>query len=391
MDLTVRLKGLTLKNPLIVTAGEHGRDGETIAKVAGFGPGAITTKTIAGMPVPDPRPCYATMRGGFMNCVMGAVIGADQWFSQEMAIAKSGGVPVIANLAGTNPAEAADLARRAEDAGADIIELPTHCPHFAENLEAQFPGLKLPPPEIYDPEPLFQTVKAVRQAVSLPIIVKLSAIYQHATLDWVKAGIDAGMDAVEVADTLGPVMAINIETGQPKMGGPRGFGGISGGALKPLTLRMVFEIAQTYDIPVIGSGGVESWRDAVEYFMAGASMIGACTAGHLRGPAAYRSIIDGLANYLESHHTTLAEIKGLTLRKVEERKLKGWQEITQAMPPTVIAEKCTACKLCQTCCIYEAMKVEKTAVIDPVKCYGCNLCVDICPQRAIESSYYKEA
>lgn len=391
MDLSVQFKGLTLKNPLLVSAGEHGRNGDTICRIAGFGPAAITTKTITRFALPDPHPCYATIRNGFLNCMMGAVLSSQQWFAEEFPKVKAAGIPLIANLAGTTSEETAELAQEAVAAGADIIELPTHCPHLAENLEAQFPGMKLPPPEISDPRPLYETVKAVRQAVAVPIIVKLSPTFHLNTLEWVKAGIDGGMDAVEVADALGPVMLIDIETGQPKLGGPRGFGGLSGGALKPLTLRMVFEIAQNFSIPVIGCGGVSTWQDAVEYLMAGATMVAACSAGHQKGPGAYRAILDGLAAFLEKRELTLADIRGLALRKVEERKTKGWQEITQPIPPTVIVEKCTACKLCQPACIYEAMKVEKTAVIDPAKCYGCDLCVDICPQRAIESSYYKEA
>jgi ferredoxin len=250
--------------------------------------------------------------------------------------------------------------------------------------------MKLPPPEISDPKPLYESVRAVRQAVSVPIIVKLSPTFNLNTLEWVQAGIEGGMDAVEVADALGPVMLIDIETGQPKLGGPRGFGGLSGGALKPLTLRMVFEIASTYDIPVIGCGGISTWQDAVEYFMAGATMIAACSVGHQKGPGVYSSILDGLSRYLENRGLSLAEIRGLAIRKVAERQKKGWAEITKPIPPTVIAEKCTACKLCEPACVYEAMKVEEVARIDPEICYGCGLCVDICPQKAIESPYYRE-
>jgi dihydroorotate dehydrogenase subfamily 1 len=390
MDLSIRFKGITLKNPLIISAGEHGRDAATILKISGFGPAAMTTKTITRWPLPDPHPCYATIRNGFLNCMMGAVLSAEQWFRDEFPRIKAAGVPLIANLAGTTPQETAELAHEAVAAGADVIELPTHCPHLAENLEAQFPGMKLPPPEISDPKPLYESVRAVRQAVSVPIIVKLSPTFNLNTLEWVQAGIEGGMDAVEVADALGPVMLIDIETGQPKLGGPRGFGGLSGGALKPLTLRMVFEIASTYDIPVIGCGGISTWQDAVEYFMAGATMIAACSVGHQKGPGVYSSILDGLSRYLENRGLSLAEIRGLAIRKVAERQKKGWAEITKPIPPTVIAEKCTACKLCEPACVYEAMKVEEVARIDPEICYGCGLCVDICPQKAIESPYYRE-
>lgn len=389
MDLSVKLNGVTLRNPLIVSAGEHGRNADTIKKVAAFGPGAITTKTITTMAIPDPHPCYATIRGGFLNCMMGAVLTADQWFQDELPNAASAGIPIIANVAGTHPAETVELAVKAVQAGASMIELPTHCPHLAENLEAQFPGLKMPPPEMYDPKPLYETVRAVRQAVSVPIIVKLSPTYHLNTLEWVRAGIDGGMDAVEVADAFGPVMLIDIETGQPKLGGPRGFGGLSGGALKPLTLRMVFEIAQHFDIPIIGCGGIETWKDAVEYLMAGASMFAACSAGHQKGATVYRKIVEGLTRYLESKQLTLADIKGLALQRVKERKEKGWYEITQPIPPRVMEEKCNACKLCEAPCIYEAIHVEDVAKIDEGLCYGCGLCVDVCPQKAIESLYYR--
>jgi len=388
MDLSVNFKGITLKNPVIVTAGEHGRDGKSIKAVARSGVGAITTKTITNIPLPDPLPCYAKLNNGFLNCVLSAVHPSDQWFKEEMPIAKQGGVPVIANLAGTSPQEAADLAKRAEDAGADMIELPTHCPHLAENLEAQIPGLKIPPPEIYDPEPFYEIVQAVRGATSVPIIGKLSAIYHLNNLKWVEAGMKAGLDAIAVADTLGPVMLIDINTGQPKLGGPRGFGGLSGGALKPLTLRMVFEIAQEFDIPIIGSGGIATWKDAIEYVMAGATMLGVCTVGHLKGEESYSKLIEGLEKYCEDKGTTLEALRGLSIRKVQERKEKGWQAITKPIPPRIIEEKCNACKLCEKSCIYDAITIGDVVQIDDQLCYGCGLCADVCPTGALELQYF---
>jgi dihydroorotate dehydrogenase subfamily 1 len=388
MDLSVNLKGITLKNPVIVTAGEHGRDGQTIREVANSGVAAITTKTITNIPLPDPLPCYAKLNNGFLNCVLSAVHPSEQWFKEEMQIAKQGGVPVIANLAGTYPAEAADLAQRAEDAGADIIELPTHCPHLAENLEAQIPDIKIPPPEIYDPGPFYEIVKAVRSATSVPIIGKLSAIYHLNNLKWVEAGMNAGLDAIAVADTIGPVMLIDINTGQPKLGGPRGFGGLSGGALKPLTLRMVFEIAQEFDIPIIGSGGISTWKDAVEYVMAGATLLGVCTVGHLKGEQSYAKLIEDLEKYCEGKGTTLEAIRGLSIRKVRERKEKGWQAITQPIPPRIFEEQCNACKLCEKSCIYHAITIDDIVQVDDQLCYGCGLCADVCPTGALEMQYY---
>ncbi|MBN1835947.1 MAG: 4Fe-4S binding protein [Spirochaetales bacterium] len=390
MDLSTRIGEVTFKNPLIVTSGEHGRDGETIVEVAATGVAAVTTKSIVPFPLPDPLPCYSLVPNGFLNCVLAAVIPAQQWFEVEIPLARTAGVPIIANLAGTHPQETAELASRAVAAGADLVELPTHCPHLAENLEAQFPDAQIPPPELDNPGPFHETVKAVRAAVSVPIIGKLSAVFSHNNRDWVKAGVDAGMDAVEVTDTFGPVMAIDIETGQPKLGGPRGFGALSGGALKPIALRMVYEIAGDFDIPIIASGGVQGWEDAVEYFMAGASMVGVCTVGHLQGMGRYRRLIEDLERYFREKETTIEEIKGLAHRRVRERREKGWAAITKPQVPQLDPDKCTGCKKCVRSCIYGAITVNGTMSIDSRLCYGCGLCVEVCPEKALSSPYFKD-
>jgi len=389
--LNCTIGNVKLNNPFIVTAGEHGRDGEEILRVAETGVGAITTKTIVPVPAPDPRPCCVPMDNGFLNCVLAAIMPSDQWFNEEIPLAKKAGIPIIANLASSDPNEAAELAVKAVKAGADMIELATHCPHLAENLEAQFPGLKIPPPEMDNPQPFYETVKAVRNAVEVPIIGKISAVHFSAILPWIEAGVKAGMDAVEVTDTIGPVMLIDIETGQPKLGGPRGFGGLSGGALKPLALRMVFEIAQNFDIPIIASGGIQSAEDAIEYTMAGATYFGVCTVGHLEGRERYKSLISDLENYLDTKNITLEEIRGLAIRKVSERKEKGWQCNLEPIPPVVHPEICIGCGKCKTACIYDAITIEnRKAVIHNDICYGCGCCIWTCPVKAIENMYYKE-
>jgi ferredoxin len=214
-------------------------------------------------------------------------------------------------------------------------------------------------------------------------------VFSHNNRDWVKAGVEAGMDAVEVTDTFGPVMSIDIATGQPRLGGPRGFGALSGGALKPIALRMVFEIAETFSIPIIASGGILGWKDAVEYVMAGATGIGVCTVGHLQGMKRYTKLIADLEAYLREKKVSLEEIRGLAHRKVRERKEHGWAAITKPLAPVIAAENCTACRKCESSCIYGAISVEKTIRIDPSLCYGCGLCVETCAEGALSSPYYR--
>src|SRR5512136_2828578 len=156
------LAGVALRNRVIVAAGCHGASGDMIVRTAQQGVAAITTKTIVAQAVDDVRPCFVAVEGGFLNSVFGTTLPAEQWFERELPRARQAGVPVIASLAGLNPAEAADLARRAVAAGAAMIEMPTVCPHMGEILEAMFPGLTMPPPEVHDVAPYVSHVRAVK-------------------------------------------------------------------------------------------------------------------------------------------------------------------------------------------------------------------------------------
>lgn len=391
-DLSTDLAGVKLKNPVIVTSGEHGRDGKTIREISKYGPAAIVTKTLVEEPFPYPLPCLAKVEGGFLNCVMATVIPVDRWFKEEFAIAKQGKAKLIASVAGPTPENVAQLAKKAEKAGADIIELgvPDACPHMPEILRAMFPERAVPEVGAKSPEPMVEMIKTVKDSVGVPVMVKLGHAFPP--VEWAQAAERNGADAISASDSWGPALAIDIRTGQPLLGGPRGVGGLSGPAIKPLTLRLVLEIAQNVKIPVVGIGGVSTWKDAIEYLMAGATGVGVCTAGNLKGPIVYQSIIEGLEKYtIEHDFESLSEIIGLTLRNIERRKIENKQIITKPIPPTVDRKKCTSCKLCETSCVYGAMKVNEYPEVDKSKCYGCGLCATVCPRGAITLSYYEKA
>lgn len=394
VDLKTRFCGLEFRNPVIVAAGAHGRDGATIREVSASGVAAVCTKTIVSQPAGDVLPCFAKVRAGLLNSVFGSDKSAAYWFGEGIREAKQGEALVIANLAGFTPEEGAELAVKAESAGADLIELPTHCPHMGEILNAMFPGMNFPEPKLTDLEPMKRSVKLIKEAVKVPVVVKLSGTFSHIVREWALGVKEAGADGIGCSDSLGPALSIDIRTGQPRLGGPRGVGGLTGPAIMPITLRMVLEIAMSVDLPIVGVGGVSSARDALEYLMAGATLVGVCTAGHIGGIDRYRTIIRDLEALLEGLGAAGPEdIRGLTIRRIAERKEKNQVAVTRPVPAVVDAETCNGCGRCQEVCVYGAVTLpgggkSGTARVDPETCTGCGLCLTVCPVAAIEQVYY---
>jgi dihydroorotate dehydrogenase subfamily 1 len=394
VDLTTDFCGLPFKNPILVAAGAHGRDGETIKEVSATGVSGICTKTIVSQPATDVLPCFTKVRSGMINSVFGSDRSSEYWFTEGIQRAGQGPARVIANLAGFTPEQAAELAAKAEAAGADIIEIPTHCPHMGEILSAMFPGMNFPEPKLTDLGPMQQSVRLVKQAVKIPVIVKLSGTFSHIVPVWAKGVQEAGADGIGCSDALGPALSIDIRTGQPTLGGPRGVGGLTGAGIMPITLRMVLEIAATVDLPIVGVGGVSSAEDVLQYIMAGASLVGVCTAGHVNGLSRYTRIIEDLQRLLEDLGAeSPRQLRGLALKRIEERKRRGQEAVTEPIVPAVLEEICSGCGNCEQVCVYGAARLcgesgQQKAQIDSEACIGCGLCVSVCPANALEQHYY---
>ncbi len=383
--------GITFKNPIIVPAGVHGRDGDTMKEVSASGVAGICTKTIVSQPAKDVLPCFSAVKAGMVNSVFGSDKPSEYWFQEGIKRAKEGSAFVIANLAGFTPEEAAGLAGKAEASGADMIMLPTHCPHMGEILMAMFEGLEVPEPKLTDVGPMQESVKLIKQNVKIPVVVKLSGTFSHIVKEWSLGVKDSGADGIACSDAVGPALSIDIRTGQPALGGPRGVGGLTGSAIMPITLRMVLEAVHYTGLPVIGIGGVTTAEDVLQYVMAGADLVGVCTAGHLKGIGAYTEIIERCAELIESlGYSGLDEIKGLTHRRIEERKQQHKAAVTHPVIPEVRESLCTSCKRCVSLCAYGAIRVKEKepAVIDENLCIGCGLCVSVCPAAALKQEYY---
>ncbi|RDE15386.1 MAG: diguanylate cyclase [Candidatus Thorarchaeota archaeon] len=362
-DLAVTIAGIQFKNPVLTAAGPTTRDGESLLKAASGGAGGLVTKTVSVKPAAVAKPNMAVLqpgkvgsRRGMLNAELWSELPLDRWIKYEYPLALGSGLPVIASI-GYTPQEVSQIGPMVEEAGVSAIEFSTH----------YVGGHK-------------EIAKTLRDCVSIPIFAKLSPQVDVAK---VAKELEQSVDGIVAINTLGPCLHIDIETGRPVLGGEKGYGWLSGAAIKPLALRCVADIAQTVKIPVIAVGGVMSGEDAVEFFMAGASAVQVCTAAILDGPSVYGKISTEIGDWLDKHgHKSIESIRGLALSSIGKTTAFTY-------PPTVDTARCNFCGLCSKSCVYSAISVNKEKEffqIDRKKCAACGLCVAICPQSALSAS-----
>jgi dihydroorotate dehydrogenase len=219
-------------------------------------------------------------------------------------------------------------------------------------------------------------VRAAKRALEVPVFVKLSPHGQDMT-GAARIAQDAGADGIAAINSFGPVLALDIETGMPRLGSPNGYGWLSGPAIKPLAVRCVRDIARAVEIPVIGVGGVSRGIDAVELMMAGASAVQVCTAAILRGPTIFGKIAAELSAWLDAHgHASVREIIGAAVSR-------GWP-MGRAEIPVVDLDACNGCGVCETSCVYGAIHVvDGRIALDGERCSRCGLCVTRCRRDAL--------
>jgi len=356
-DLSVEICGIKFANPVLPAAGPPGWNGEALRRCAEGGAGGLVSKTVSVEPARVPRPNMAQIRGGFLNAELWSELPVERWIEHEYPKAKEAGLPLIVSL-GYTAQDIAQLAPRVRPF-ADALELSTH-----------YIGA--------DPRPMMEAIRAAKEAVEVPVFVKLSPFGD--VCEAALAAKEAGADGIVAINSFGPCLGIDIETGLPLMGSREGYGWLSGRALKPLALRCVFDIARAVDLPIFGVGGIERGTDAIEFLMAGASAVQVCTAAILRGPTVFGKIAHEMALWLDEHgYASPSEVRGLTIRRLRERKYR-----TESVPPKLDIALCNGCGLCELSCVYGAIKVVgKKAVLDEALCQGCGLCVSRCGPRAL--------
>jgi dihydroorotate dehydrogenase (NAD+) catalytic subunit len=300
--LSTSFAGLELPNPTMLASGVLGYTSASFVRVAKAGAGAIVTKSVGVSPrVGYSNPTLVQAQGGFVNA-MGLPNPGIDVFSEEINFSKNLlRVPLVVSVFGYTAEEYVSVASKAVEAGADAVELNVSCPHVKQT------GAEIG----QNPRLLIEIVENVKSKVSKPVIVKLSPNVNDVAV-LAKAAVEAGADALTAVNTL-KAMAIDAETQKPILANV--FGGLSGSAVKPIALRCVFDIASQFEVPLIGCGGVSSWRDAVEFFLAGACavQIGSAVADDV---GVFGSVCRGIEAYLRrKHYSNVKEIVGLARRK----------------------------------------------------------------------------
>jgi dihydroorotate dehydrogenase (NAD+) catalytic subunit len=301
--LSISFAGLTLANPTILASGILGYSSESFRRVAKGGAGAVVTKSVGlESRVGYSNPTVVQTEAGLINA-MGLPNPGIDVYAQEIKFSKIIlRVPLIVSVFGYSAEEYASVAKRVVDAGADAVELNVSCPHVKQT------GAEIG----QNPKLLSDVVQMVKAAVSKPLIVKLSPNVTDITV-LAHAAVEAGADALTVVNTL-KAIAIDTETMLPILSNVKG--GLSGPALKPVALRCVYDIHEAYeDVPIIGCGGISDWRDAVEFFLAGASAVQIGTAVAV-DTEVFQTINKGVETYMRrKHFGSVKDIVGLAHHK----------------------------------------------------------------------------
>lgn len=287
MKLEVNIAGVTLKNPVTTASGTFGSGMEYSEFVDLSKLGAVTTKGVANIPWSgNPTPRVAETYGGMMNAIGLQNPGIDVFIKRDLPYLREQNAAIIVNVCGKSEKDYVEVVERLADEDVDLLEINVSCPNVKEG------GIAFG----QDPKALEKITKAVKEKAKQPIIMKLSPNVTSIT-EMAKAAEAAGSDAISLINTL---TGMKIDIHKRAFALANRTGGVSGPAIKPIALRMVYEAAHAVNLPVIGMGGIMTAEDAIEFFMAGASMVAVGTA-NFYNPHVTIEILDGIKAYMEQY------------------------------------------------------------------------------------------
>jgi dihydroorotate dehydrogenase (NAD+) catalytic subunit len=296
-SLSTSIGKIELNSPAMLASGILGISLDVFNRLYRSGAGAVVTKSLSIEPwegYPNPT-IFSVNGGGWMNAVGLSNPGASNFAKM---IENNQDVPIIVSLVGSIPEDFEMMIKEFTNCNVTAFELNLSCPHVAKV------GLEVGD----DPELVKKIVTTVKNSTSIPVIAKVGLGTTN-YLNTVKIAIDSGIDAITAINTV-RAMAIDVETQRPILSNK--FGGLSGTPIKPIALRCVYEIASKYDIPIIGCGGISTWEDAIEFFLAGASAIQLGSAIGDNWINVFDDINKGVLQYMkQKNYSTIDEMVGL--------------------------------------------------------------------------------
>jgi dihydroorotate dehydrogenase (NAD+) catalytic subunit len=283
-SLATSIGQIQLDRPVMLASGILGISLDVFNRLYRSGAGAVVTKSLSTEPwegYPNPT-IFGVKGGGWINAVGLSNPGAPNFAKM---IEPNQDVPIIVSLVGSIPEDFETMIKQFENCTVTAYELNLSCPHVAKV------GLEVGD----DPELVKKIVTTVKNSTDIPVIAKVGLGTTH-YLNTVSMAIDSGIDAITAINTV-RAMAIDVETQRPILSNK--FGGLSGTPIKPIALRCVYEISSKYDIPIIGCGGISTWEDAVEFFLAGASAIQLGSAIGDNWIDVFNDINNGIISYMK--------------------------------------------------------------------------------------------
>lgn len=382
--------GIPLENPFLLSSSCVSSTYDMCARAFEAGWAGAAFKTVCLMDIKEASPRYSTIKGdnrrviGFKNIEQ----LSDHALVDNLEIFRKlkENYPhkfLLVSIMGRDAEEWAYLAEKMNDSGADALELNFSCP----NMTVEHTGSDVG----QIPELVEEYCRIVKEHTRLPFIAKLTPNVSHIE-DSAEAAIRGGANGVAAINTIKSLIEVDINPNDGIYNAS--IGGYSGKAVKPIALRFTAELSQDPKLKgahISAMGGIETWRDALEFIVLGADTVQITTAVMLYGYRIIEDLKSGLALYLINHgFDSIRDIKGTTIRGIVPT-----EELDRSylIYPRFLREKCAGCGRCYISCLdagHQAIRFEdRRPLLDPQKCVGCHLCIQVCPRGAIESSGIK--
>ena len=297
-DIKVKIAGKEFKNPVTVASGTFGSGREYSEFIELSKLGAVTTKGVSNVAWEgNPTPRIAEVYGGMLNAIGLQNPGVDVFIERDLPFLEQQNTGIIVNICGKTIEDYIEVVERLSESSVDMFEINISCPNVKEG------GIAFG----QSPDLIKEITSTLKSRSKKPIIMKLSPNVTDITV-MARAAQEAGADAISLINTI---TGMKIDIHKRKFVLANKTGGMSGPAIKPIALRMVYQAAQVVDIPIIAMGGMTTAEDAIEFIMAGASMVSVGTA-NFYNPYASLEIVEGIEEYLQLNSiSNIAEIRGI--------------------------------------------------------------------------------